>query len=49
MKVDKITHKIFWKVTAPCRLQMFCFSFNKVHFKRFSLLSDHLKPAFEKK
>ena len=35
MKVHKITHKIFWEVTAQCRLQMFCFSFNNVHFKRF--------------
>ena len=40
VKVHKITHKIFWKVTAPCRLQMFCFSFNNIHFKGFFVLSD---------
>ena len=48
VKVHKITHKIFWKVTAPCRLQMFYFLFNNIHFKGFLVLCDFLKATLEK-
>ena len=48
MKVHKITLKIFWKVTTPCRLQMFCFHLITFTLKGFLELSDRLKPDFEK-
>ena len=42
MEVHKVTHKIFWKVTAPCRLQMMFI------LKGLLVVNDCLKPAFEK-